>query len=622
MSQNYITLSRLEITGRIDDQTPYCVLAEIGDAHGVNYDYAQFNNPNYIRNFIDSINTTDIVAVRPPYEHRQCQYIVRFINNRCEWRRQVLEEAFIFLQRYMGNNYSLPSDPNFRYGLQTPTSTSSLNACVLYKLCRHYGITVSRDITIEQMATAIRLLLQPVVVIRNLVTERSLRAEKALLINMLLRTPQFSEININTLNMDEGHHANDPVTYDILDTTQRHLREPGRAWKRILPESNNEAVVLAAINYKIDLTHANNPLFEYQLLANSPYIPSDEHLRRILQRNRNYLRLDINFNPILPPSLYLEEDLRVMALNEGYLAADFATATIYELLQVAYVSNTFYSGWYPTISNAGTLFSGDEILELDDNVIICYGCRNEQLTALRYSELTMAFQTAHNFVNPLVRNGFFEPISIRKLKIMTSHPRPGESIQASQERHQLYTTILETEIFNDINNERARELRTVYLAADAQIQQRMQQALTYLFEMAVYMRGWMGPRTDYPIERAPSDPAQQHVVDQNVTTAIQRFEGECYELGDPGRLILRLPLLRYQSEHPGLRPGEFTASADSNQGLTIQDRITIVKEGDSSRNTNSCIRLSSNWFAASAYRYMQVVGMVPPFRIENLRSIV
>lgn len=620
MTQNTIPLSRLEITGRIDDSTPYCVLAEIADAHGVSYDPSGFRNPNYIRDLIHHIENTDIVLVGPPYELRHLQYIVRFVNNRCEWRRPILNDAFTFLQQYRGNYYALPTSQNFGFGLQTPLNTHNFNACVLYKLCRHYGIYVIRDTSIEQMATAIRLLLHPAATLRNLLTERSVQAEKSLLINMLIRTPNFSDINISALTMDEGPHSNDSISYDILDTTQRHLREPGRAWKRIVPENNNEAVVLAAINYKMDLTSVASPIHEYQLLANSPYIPSDERLRIILQRNRNYIRLDVNFNPILPPSLYLEDDLRNLALNEGYLSNDFTHTTVYELLQLAYLSKTFYLGWHPNISNTETFFSCDELSELDENVVICYGCRDGNLTALRYNELTMAFQTARNFANPLVRGGFFEPIAIRKLKILTSHTRPGESLSASRERHQLYTVILDTEIFNDINNERARELRATFLAADASMQQRIQELITYLFEMAMYMRGWMGPRHEYPISSAPSTADQQYLIDQNTGMAMRRFEAGCNDLGSIGLSISRLPLLKYQSD--GSRGGgEFVASADISQGFTIMDRISIVREGDTSRNTNSCIRLSSNWFAASAYRYMQVLGMVPPFRIENLRSI-
>ena len=78
-------------------------------------------------------------------------------------------------------------------------------------------------------------------------------------------------------------------------------------------------------------------------------------------------------------------------------------------------------------------------------------------------------------------------------------------------------------------------------------------------------------------------------------------------------MILGLPLLHYR--------GEYIAASEHSMGLTITDRIRIVREGDSSNNVNSCIRLTSNWFATTAHRYMQVVGMPQPFNIEHLRSI-
>jgi len=102
-------------------------------------------------------------------------------------------------------------------------------------------------------------------------------------------------------------------------------------------------------------------------------------------------------------------------------------------------------------------------------------------------------------------------------------------------------------------------------------------------------------------------------VDIKVTSSIQRFETLCSNLNHIGILIRNLPLLRYQ--------GVFNPSRSERDGLTIDDRLRIVKEGNNTGNMASCIRMTSNWLAASAYRYWVLIGEPAPFTVEELREI-
>jgi len=135
--------------------------------------------------------------------------------------------------------------------------------------------------------------------------------------------------------------------------------------------------------------------------------------------------------------------------------------------------------------------------------------------------------------------------------------------------------------------------------------------MTDLLELSMYMRGWSGSGP-YPIREAPV--SNQHLVDINVTQSLAKFIDTCNNLGEIGLIILNLPIMKYIS-------GTFQSSNDPSQGLTIRERLDIIKQGENINNTNSCIRLSSNWLAATYYYYCQIIGMVPLFNIEHLRSI-
>ena len=616
-------LSRVTITGTpIDESIPLPVILEIADAHGLRYDPNMLNRSAYIRTIVETINSTVVASVptnASTYSMREYQAIARFVNRHChDWQVGVLMRALAFLQHYMNNNYDLPAEPDFPYGPATLERPTSFNACILFKLCRHYRINLTRLTTIDEMAMAIRLLIQPLPLLRTLLHERINTGIEGGLTNahivnllILMEGNNFSTLTVPRDSAESPlSHSSETPTYENLESSFGIFQNHANVLKRVIPSNNTEAVVLAALNYKFDLSRVTNPIREYMLLGNTPYIPADPRLREIIHRNRNYLRLDINFNPNLPPNLYTQETIRNLASKEGYQATDLVGVSPYELLQVAYLTNTFYAGYQDGIVNRQTPFSYDDLEDLDNDVIICYGTKGSSLTAMRYAELTGAFRTNRNFRNPLTQNSIFEALPLRKLKILVSTPHPGESATATREREELRDAIRETELFYDGNNVRARELYDTYMAGTDAQKTQIRQCISYLFEMGMYMRGWDGI-TRYPIVVAPV--INQAQVDIAVTNAIARFENKCIEIGSVGNLIMNLPLLQYR--------GDFLASSDPNQGLTIRDRVNIVRAGDNNANIASCIRLSSNWFAATAYRYMQIIGMPPPFEIESLTSI-
>jgi hypothetical protein len=613
-----IALSRLSITGKLNDSTPIIVLSEIAEAHGIRYTPNHFANETSIRHTIDEIHRFRVVTVRIPYTHEHYRYIARYVNPTCDWTVEPLMEAFAFLQRYMGESVDLPIGP-FPLGPPTPQNRLSYNACILYKLCRHYGIRTSRYSTLEDMARAVSWLRHPLNELSEMVVTQLPRLDKSNLINLLVTAAESGKIDLAEIGpkSTDVEMAPEPIVSEELENSYQSLRDVTTRWQRLSPRNKVEAIVLAAINYKIDLSPAADPIREYSLLSTPPYIPRDSRLQARLRYRSDGLRLDLIFNPQLPACLYLEEDLRSMALREGFSHQDLISSSPYELLGLAYVSNTFYSGRQEGMLNNETPFTLDNVDDLDDSIIICFGSRADGgMIAFRASELADRFTHSRNFTNPMARTypfmgEVFETRAITKLKLIANTIRPGESQEAVAERQMLARAILETELFNDENNRSAFMLYETYTQLPEEIQEQVRHAFESLLHLAMYMRGWTG-QGPYPIRETPS--INQNDVDVRVTQGISQFEDECHELGSMGRLIWELPLLQYRS-------GIFMASTDGTQGLTLGDRINIVKQGDTVNNTNSCIRLSSNWFAASVYRYLQVLGVTPPFDIDHLRSI-
>jgi hypothetical protein len=124
------------------------------------------------------------------------------------------------------------------------------------------------------------------------------------------------------------------------------------------------------------------------------------------------------------------------------------------------------------------------------------------------------------------------------------------------------------------------------------------------------MRGWEG-EGPYPIHTCLV--RSQGTIDILVSEKLSDIDRFTEEHEHIASLILDLPLLLYREE--------FIASVDESEGFTIRDRLDIVKMGENDSSYNSCIRLSSNWLAASVYKINEALGIMPEFDIEMLREI-
>ena len=387
--------------------------------------------------------------------------------------------------------------------------------------------------------------------------------------------------------------------------------------RRIEVGTEIEAVILGALNYKIDISDAQDPIKEYRHLRETSmeggiYIPKDTKLMETYKRDQYGLRLDITFNPRLPRVIYAPEDLKALAISEGYLESDFRFADAYELLQTSYIMNNFYHGKLPELTNRTTPIYLEKIKSIDNNVMLSYGVKGMGMIGIRYGELAKTFMSSLTFKSPFDINEVIDLRLIRKLKNLCQLNRVVDNNEeAMDERRELFEAISKVELFISEKGEKALELFEIYKYSSNEIRHQIELCINKLLELSMNLRGWLGIG-DYPIANAPVDDQEQ--VDIKVTVNLSKFYQQCDELGTIGQLILSLPLLEY-------RGGQFIASSDENNGLTIGDKLEILKRGHEADAIYSCIRISSNWLAATVYRYMQILGLPEPFNITLLRRI-
>jgi len=326
--------------------------------------------------------------------------------------------------------------------------------------------------------------------------------------------------------------------------------------------------------------------------------------------NPSLIDLSLVFNPIFPQDYYNTEELVNMALYEGCDPTEVTSVNSYEMLQMSYLLENFYEGLYPEITNEETPIAFDEVNELDPGLVVCYGVRRERLTAFNIEELVDHFTLVKTFAHPVDSHSTLPDNAIRKLKKIATDNEGGTGQSVSM-KNRLLVAIEEVEFLSEANNSRARELYECYMRSDERVKESIELAMTGLLCISMYMRGWKGGDHPFPIREAPVD--DQLSVDLAVTNGISEFGEICARLGEIGRNIMTLPLLKYQ--------GGFNPIGNDDHGFTIEDRLNIVRMGDDTGNIQSCIRLTSNILAATAYRYITLLGMQPPFPINELRYI-
>lgn len=628
-------LSRIAITGRVHAGTPLCVLLEIADAHGIDYQSLDPNHSEFSTQLLESIH-----QISPPslesnsWSSMEWGYVARFVNCKVQWTSGTLLTAYNFLMDSSQLTVEhLPSE--WISGAQTPEHPTSLNACMIYKICMELNLQVGPTTTLDQMTYAVRVATLSLPEITRHVMMFVQRASFRELINCLLLSPQSnidlpeisppSENPIEAPSIQEAP-LNSPENYNLLPSqTASHemliqihhsLHDVNRLQHMIEPTTENGAIALAAINYNLDLSFSSDPLLEYRTFRRDgrDYLPVDPWMRHWYQQSRDLFDLQQYFNPLFPECFYSAPILRNLALQAGFTETELSVGSAYELLQLAHVTETFYLGIRPGLKSTVTPIDLDSISEISPAELLSYGQLAEGATPLQpvtISELIQLFTNNQNFTNPFHPNSVFSSLAISKLKLLLASPRGAESMDS---RNELLEIIRMIEASTRNLDQPTKQLIAVYRNASPDTKSEIIRALNQLVHAGMYMRGWQGPGYEYPVTSAPTPLDREAEVAVNVTQTLAAYESSCRSLGRIGIALNALPLVL-------CRDGQYQVSTSVRDGLTIGDRITIVKGGDSSANIGSCIRLSSNWICSSAHKYITSLGQRSPFDIFHLRYV-
>lgn len=617
MSCEYL-LSRLDFLGLqegerlidIEAIIPNLVIQEIASAHGCNGEIRERSS------LLHLIQVTPIKKVKEPFDRQDWRYVARYVNPGVStWREaSKLKLAFNFLWGLRECNLD-ELGINFEVGLQKPSCLYSLNACVLFGICYRYKLLTWPEMSYVDLAFAVKTLLLPRGFLIGQLTNYLQRSSREVVAKTFLSLFQSCHQNIDVSSPE-------PITYHELECIHQVISSPLFLQDRFIPTQPGEVVGLVAQRYKLDISSSRYPFDELARLREvkefSQYQPVDPIMAEYYICNPLLYSLEEHFNPFFPEKYYTNTILDKLLTQSG-INLDRSISRYSQLVEV-YLCNNFYHGFRPNILNGESPFLYEPRDELNSNYVLCYGNPVDGFTFFTYQEVADFLRHHKAFLHPYssVSNTIhLRPEEIRRLTYLTEERSyPYDEPEAIEARQYLGQTLLYIEAFNGHTDTIIASFIQAYNQEVNEVKIGVNHGLKLLFELAMYMRGWKGPEEGedtYPVEFAPEkNPGK---VFPRVTEAMASWENHLQTLGHEWALRLKnLPLVKYEEG--------FIVSNDPNIGQTIGQKIAIVRQGEDINNVvGTCIRISSGWLAASAYRYMMLIGLKPPIQINKLAYI-
>ena len=554
-------MSRLQITGVLDEDTPIVVLMEIAGSHGIAVNQRLLRRLDGRRVVVKCLNGMKPMNLTPTEPAR----LARFINHRVDWNLPALIRSFNFIKQFMTPSKLTSEFPwseimALEVGPQVPKRPRRLNACMLYRLCREIAdIKPQLEASLEGMKLLIELSVLPPEALRKIVHPRG-KIESAK--NMLKLIAQMPEARLKSrLKISRA---------DLMTVNKTVINPKNRA----------EAIYLA-FNLGVDISRLKSPIAEYYRLKSN----TDKYLRMKDRKCQcpelESLNINMCYNPIIPFDWYPFESVKNFIQLAGY---EYHLVTNpEEIIQLAYLTDNFYFGKAPLIANIETPINLDEVSELNAVDVVSYGIPGKPMTVISITELEMLFKNNGNFSKP--GGGYYSETVIAKLSII------ARSLQG---------VIQEIREFQRIDDSSVSELSSWYNREAAVL------CLTELLHLAMYMRGWDG-KSAYPIGSAPVEPGGYDSLMINASRYLLAFI-EKMNTDLTWGMVGSLPMRLYKS-------GKYLKTQDSE---TIGQRLEKVQQGE---GVQACIRISSNWLASSAYFYQRCLGKSVDLDIANMRHI-
>lgn len=612
----------------IGPETPRCVLDEWAETLGIQpgvYTSAQLVALLHDRNHL--LASTSVPPTGPSTPEHWSRF-AQFLNPRCKWTQTAL------LQAWNRVGWALQDGPvrapEGEVGWPTTRCPRKVPVTLAYGCLVGRGVYVPSTATPSQLAELLHLSKAPI-------GEAGIR--KAVL-TLLHARPQ-SALSVWSFLVEQSKDLL-AERYVPGDTQGERLRVLFQRWESRLfkaelyePRTHDEAVLMAAMQYGVDIHLAVNPLNEYTHLVLSiaehagrsrghiwgcvQYShPVDPSLAVWTARNPSALSLAQRYVPVFPVELWPHDAAKDLAERWGKSATHTGhTMTVPEYLQWRSVAHHFYAGLPRAPTNAQTPVDLTDVASLPNTDAVAYGNEEQGYAVMGWQELQRWLENTRQPSWPGASGGTV-PMDEHALAQL-------ERLAQDRQWYALVQAI--RGVKEDASEERqaVKVLVQAYHEASHAERQTIDTVLWTWLYMGMAMRGWKAEppasvmglskaalyiTTPFPLHETSVEPGD------TLDVRIHRWTQLLYDALDacPPAWHARLAKARLYL----FSDGQYLPAHDRDQGLTLEDRLRVLMRTDS---VHACVRLSSNWMCSSAYYYLTQLGGAVPFSIRDLERV-
>jgi hypothetical protein len=554
---------RIKLT--FDLETPACVLLEAAWSLGINADENLIKtNEMYRSSVLATMKKLEPRFVAEPYSESDLSYIALFVNPNgdIEWEEETLIKAFDYTYRLHEHINTIES---YTYGYPTPKNTKSASSVYLYRYLISKNIRTRYDYTMNDMIKIVDgFNYKRDYLYTNVCAQLALCDRNTLVQLFGSLRPDLSNKKPNEKKLKEAFDCS------------KHYKQP---------KSNEEAIVLAATEFRKDISSFPVPTLAYFELVNSQF-SSSPYERKLLNVNEHIYDIGSRFNPSFPMQVYLAEELKMMCDQVGVKKYTKMERN-YEQLVSYYLVDTFHYGIIPGVP-LETPIQNEDITNYDFKNIVSYGSFGGSFVAYTVEELVYMFEANDFFYDPI--GGIYTADAIRSLELIAKRMK-----HRTLWKQLLAIMQLLKRKANDIEFHK-ESFSSYYNGLPAPSQLRLKQNLKGVMKLGLIFRGWKKGQT-WPINWVPSyDTIEASFA---AVAPLRKFLDKIDLNNDVDKKLFGLPLIKVEAKTHTL-----IMNNDISDGLTLGQRLKIVEER---KELASCIRTSSSYLLATSFVFLKAI---------------
>lgn len=621
------------VNTKLHPDIPNCVLHELADNKRIDANENKLNDYVYRANIFKLISESEPTKVSYPFSQNDLSEVAAFLNPcpEIEWTEYALVKSFNLM---MNNIWNQPHnikllDKVKDFGYPTPSKLVSITPAVCYNILTHMKVDTKPNTSFESMISILSYGRIKPNLIKEISLTLSLHSSSKLLSILMDLNNSINNNNINGSSNINTHNSifssntnNDDIDYKRLSNIcDSKISKKEIIGKSYVPTSKEEAIAAAAHFFSVDITCSSNPLLEYSNVVLHRQ-KSDPIMKELEDVNPKVFKLEYQFNPLLPLSMY-SHSILILLLKKDNIPhrRDSSDLELYNLLTTKYTVDAFHYGVLNKPKSYETII---DLIDVRDNTsnnhsnntIVSYGSVINGFQLYQACELYTMFETNRTFTDP--ESDVFSRSNILELKrICSKYCSPSSRLTTSDKIQwkRLHDIILIIEeLMSNISVCMNELVSNYYTKYNDKEKTDVKELLYDVVYAALKMRGWDG-KSKWPVTHVPS-------VDDTDKVAllsgpyVSKITEKAASMGKLGDYILKLPLLHISVDK------EIYINSDPDRGLSIGDRLQIIKDYNYGIDSvHACVRGSSNYLLISGCMYLSAIGEVFSFDIHDIHTI-